>query len=120
MTTISTSVQQSLPRVSYVKAMDVWVFACLFFVCASLLEIALVNFLIQRRQKRSEQKVTTKNITSTEDESTESDIDGTVHKLSRFLFPLGFTVFNVVYWWWFLSKYSDNHKPRSPFSGRTG
>ncbi len=59
MTTISTSVQTTLPRVSYIKAMDVWAFSCLFFVCASLLEVALINYIKvneDRKQKANEKK----------------------------------------------------------------
>lgn len=43
MTTQSSNAVRGLTVVSYVKAMDVWVFACLFFVFAGLLEFAWVN-----------------------------------------------------------------------------
>uniref|UniRef100_A0A1I8IPI4 Neur_chan_LBD domain-containing protein n=1 Tax=Macrostomum lignano TaxID=282301 RepID=A0A1I8IPI4_9PLAT len=51
MTQASATVQK-LPRVSYVKAIDVWLFACLAFVVASLLEFALVNMIARRRERR--------------------------------------------------------------------
>ncbi len=59
MTTISTSVQTTLPRVSYIKAMDVWAFSCLFFVCASLIEVAIINYIKvneERKIKTNEKK----------------------------------------------------------------
>jgi len=44
MTTISTSMRASLPRISYIKAIDIYLVMCFVFVFAALLEYALVNF----------------------------------------------------------------------------
>ncbi|PAA68432.1 hypothetical protein BOX15_Mlig015474g1 [Macrostomum lignano] len=50
--TQSAATMQKLPRVSYIKAIDVWLFACLAFVVGSLLEFALVNMLARRQEQR--------------------------------------------------------------------
>ncbi|CAL8078483.1 unnamed protein product [Calicophoron daubneyi] len=41
--TQSAAILTQLPRVSYIKAMDIWVFVCLAFVVSSLLEFAAAN-----------------------------------------------------------------------------
>ncbi|KAK7098022.1 hypothetical protein V1264_004913 [Littorina saxatilis] len=49
MATQSSTVQSVLPRVSYVKAIDVWMATCMSFVFAALLEFAYVNVLSRRK-----------------------------------------------------------------------
>lgn len=59
MTTISTGVRSSLPRISYVKAIDIYLVMCFVFVFAALLEYAAVNYLYwgtrAKRRKRKNQ-----------------------------------------------------------------
>ncbi|XP_071951888.1 gamma-aminobutyric acid receptor subunit beta-3-like isoform X2 [Antedon mediterranea] len=58
MTTIS--VRQTLPRISYIKAIDIYLVTCFAFVFAALLEYALVNFSYWSLQKKKKQQEKTK------------------------------------------------------------
>ncbi|EDS40962.1 gamma-aminobutyric-acid receptor a beta subunit 1, 2, 3 [Culex quinquefasciatus] len=65
MTTISTGVRSSLPRISYVKAIDIYLVMCFVFVFAALLEYAAVNYTYwgarakkkSKKNKEQEKKV---------------------------------------------------------------
>jgi len=67
MTTISTGVRSSLPRISYVKAIDIYLVMCFVFVFAALLEYAAVNYLYwgSRAKRRNRKKQETKTKTET-------------------------------------------------------
>ena len=53
LTTQSTGSRDQLPRVSYVKAIDVWMSTCLVFAFASLIEFAIVNVWTRREARRA-------------------------------------------------------------------
>ncbi|CAD5114960.1 DgyrCDS3992 [Dimorphilus gyrociliatus] len=122
MTTQSTGARSSLPRVSYIKAIDVWMSVCLVFVFVSLLEFAVVN-VISRKEVRTIKPVRKPpplrkdldpetqwdqiNIVENGSDRREPpkvvDPEGKhkarkVDKISRKLFPIAFLLFNIIYW----------------------
>ena len=56
MTTISTGVRSSLPKISYVKAIDIYLVMCFVFVFAALLEYAAVNYMYWGQKKKAADK----------------------------------------------------------------
>lgn len=56
MTTLSTIARTSLPRVSYVTAMDLFVTVCFLFVFAALMEYAALNYYSSCRRPTAAKK----------------------------------------------------------------
>lgn len=56
MTTISTGVRSSLPRISYVKAIDIYLVMSFIFVFAALLEYAAVNYTYWGKRAKKKKK----------------------------------------------------------------
>ncbi|CAI2354865.1 unnamed protein product [Caenorhabditis sp. 36 PRJEB53466] len=73
------SIMKNLPRVSYIKAIDVWMLSSMTFVFLSLIELAIVGYKLQ--MQREKEHVIEK-----------------VDRIARFAFPAGFSIFNIIYW----------------------
>lgn len=61
MSTIITGVNASMPRVSYIKAVDIYLWVSFVFVFLSVLEYAAVNYLTtvqERKERKLREKVT--------------------------------------------------------------
>ncbi len=128
MTMWDTGSQGSLPRVSYITALDVWTSWCLIFVFASLVEVGIVNAMSQKTKHAEEpnmQNSSTMSVSpSTERQLNDMDIEmqmceeekkekrgfqkpkncskqskgQKVDEISRITFPVAFLLFNVAYW----------------------
>ncbi|XP_076446393.1 glycine receptor subunit alpha-4-like [Babylonia areolata] len=105
MTTQTSLAVSSLPKVSYVKAIDIWMATCLSFVFSSLLEFALVNVLERKSRRR---KASFRSELDSAPESSQELARSTsrvlakrraqrVDNISRCAFPFCFTCFCLVY-----------------------
>lgn len=134
MTTQISSVNASLPRVSYTKAIDIWMATCLLFVFAALIEFAIANVLSRKESMNgfffqnfhcrddvehghgSNQTETAMNRKSTPSKAEVAETDNNVlprsgfwyamimDSSSRIVFPLMFSLFNIIYWPSYLSS----------------
>ncbi|XP_041349964.1 glycine receptor subunit alpha-1-like isoform X2 [Gigantopelta aegis] len=122
-TTQSSGARAQLPRVPYIKAIDVWMSVCLVCVFAAYMEYAVVTVLSRRYKKSEKEKqmaiedaVSVTNIalqdgqngspptakgtkpSKTSDKNTGRIVD----KIARILFPTAFLIFNLIYWFYYL------------------
>ncbi|XP_022240333.1 glycine receptor subunit alphaZ1-like isoform X2 [Limulus polyphemus] len=124
----SSDQQSHLAPVSYVKALDVWMGTCTFFVFAALIEFTFVSYLARKRRNIQEVKtedgemkttlivpISSLNETLTnlptvanfKEVSTLMLLPARgcakrIDKTSRIVFPLGFLIFNTLYWPYYL------------------
>uniref|UniRef100_A0A3B3VJX4 Glycine receptor, alpha 4b n=1 Tax=Poecilia latipinna TaxID=48699 RepID=A0A3B3VJX4_9TELE len=122
MTTQSSGSRASLPKVSYVKAIDIWMAVCLLFVFAALLEYAAVNFVSRqhkeffRLRKKLKEHIGLSLSSAPEMDATPVFADlppglgfyeirrrfveraKRIDTISRAVFPMSFLMFNVLYW----------------------
>lgn len=57
MTTINTHLRETLPKIPYVKAIDVYLMGCFVFVFLALLEYAFVNYVFFGRGPQTQKKI---------------------------------------------------------------
>ncbi|CAD6194184.1 unnamed protein product [Caenorhabditis auriculariae] len=122
------NIMRNLPRVSYIKGIDVWMLVSMTFIFCSLLELAIVGFMVRDetagRRKATQKKLSreespqgilanekrfmfppgcTAVVSSTTSQSsawTPERIDS----ISSFMFPFSFFVFNIVYWSYYIQR----------------
>ncbi|KAJ8298287.1 hypothetical protein KUTeg_024818 [Tegillarca granosa] len=114
MATQGVGMMANLPRVSYIKAIDIWFGTCLLFVVAAFLEFAWVNTLSRVAKRKQPSSIETYNMDNLNEENekgkkinnnikkikylAKNDKARTVDKISRLTFPLLYAVFNAIYW----------------------
>jgi len=114
MTTKASSIRANLPKVSYVKAIDVWMLGCMMFVFTALLQYAYVNFIIRLKRHYSFVCKTCVDEMDTEklEEVRKSNfrIAKRYDVICRALFPIAFAIFNITFWAYYLNTNSFDFK----------
>ena len=81
------STRGSVPRVSYVSYLDIWMVTCIIFVFASMIEFTVVHtFYRYNRKTQGEQ----------------------IEKIMRIVLAFMFLVFNLVYWYLLYIAYIES------------
>ncbi|WKY08246.1 hypothetical protein Q1695_007616 [Nippostrongylus brasiliensis] len=125
------NIMRNLPRVSYIKAIDVWMLVSMTFIFCSLLELAIVGYKVRDESKLSS-KASKKEKPHVADGSPRGSClyekrfmfppgcnasgkscvvksspawpPEKIDSLSSIMFPLSFFVFNIVYWSYYLQR----------------
>ncbi|XP_037071238.1 glycine receptor subunit alpha-2-like [Pollicipes pollicipes] len=119
--TQSQALQKSLPPVSYMKASDVWMFACILSVFATLLEFTLSYRHYERRQRAAARVGPVECATRLGSSGGRhlcmrrrfllaARSPHFVDSMAKVIFPAAFTLFNVVYWLYFLDMRERRHR----------
>lgn len=114
----------SVPTVSYIKAVDIWMGVCLIFIFGTLLEFATLNYISRHNDKNKSEEVDEDSLL-VNDEGKDSMKTWTsryknfhtwllkfsrsrkIDVVSRIMFPVAFVIFNLAYWITYL-KQSDS------------
>ncbi|KAJ1356719.1 Acetylcholine-gated chloride channel subunit acc-2 [Parelaphostrongylus tenuis] len=97
------NIMRNLPRVSYIKAIDVWMLVSMTFIFCSLLELAIIGYKV-----RDEGKVIGKGISKKTRALSNGSPRGNSFYEKRFMYPPGYspsrTVTKIVYWSHYLQR----------------
>ena len=110
---ISYGVGSALPHVSYMKALDIFIFACISFISVALLEIGIAYFVPQSNGKCNgclikmapKKDIDEKYQNNGDGSEKSADIDSIpkLHYISRFVFPGAYFIFLAGYWIYYMS-----------------
>ncbi|KAL3076590.1 hypothetical protein niasHT_033455 [Heterodera trifolii] len=95
------SVVADLPKTSDIKAIDVMILMAMGFIFSSLIELAIVGFLVSNKSNHQIPHKCSENMICWKcPDATAKKID----KYSMIIFPVCFIVFNFWYWFIFMGR----------------
>ncbi|XP_022104632.1 glycine receptor subunit alpha-3-like [Acanthaster planci] len=111
-TTMTAGIQETLPVVTYAKAIDIWLVVCLMFVFFSLLEYGVANFLLIKQANKAaftasidDRSKRNRTLEGGPQESSQGQLmtADRMDRYARWLYPIAFLTFSVCYWIIFLT-----------------
>ena len=100
MTTLVTQTNASMPKISYMKSLDIYLEFCFAMVFAALIQYAIVGYLSHRSKNRVTDSDVVERFVSIEKNGFHNCKAIDLH--SRWLFPFTYFIFNFWYWTKFL------------------
>uniref|UniRef100_A0A8R1DLF8 Uncharacterized protein n=1 Tax=Caenorhabditis japonica TaxID=281687 RepID=A0A8R1DLF8_CAEJA len=118
------NIVKALPKASYVKAIDIWMFSCVGFIFFSLIELAIVAYNDKMHDQRlREARCSTGNIANilqngmgrnnqasrrsfveiSARRAKGSELGASIDRVASMLFPTMFALFNLIYWSYYLT-----------------
>ncbi|CAI2357724.1 unnamed protein product [Caenorhabditis sp. 36 PRJEB53466] len=110
---------RNLPRVSYIKAIDVWMLSGICFVFASLFELATIGFLMRdegRPPTKSSRSIKNASVRWQQQSNSKDEVQRKSQNIvycerldncSRLMFPVVFTFYNFIYWFVYMKSAMD-------------
>ncbi|TMS40079.1 hypothetical protein L596_006504 [Steinernema carpocapsae] len=86
------SIMRSLPRVSYIKAIDVWILVSMTFIFLSLMELAIVGHYLKQEDASSDKGISKAKVCRSE----------MIDRYAKLFFPAGYSIFNILYWYYYV------------------
>lgn len=107
------NIASGLPRVSYLRALDIWMTVCMLLTFLTLLEFAVVGFLEKKRTRLLESKKQSPHgpsngVAGPATPASTSMVDtlgSSIDAVAAKAFPLMFLAFNIAYWTYYLHSY---------------
>ncbi|CAK5081650.1 unnamed protein product [Meloidogyne enterolobii] len=95
------SIIRNLPRVSYIKAIDLWILCGMTFIFATLVELAAIGFKMRKEDGGSIKRF--KNLNNRQNRKTDVIVScERLDKFSRMAFPAIYALFNAFYWTYYM------------------
>jgi hypothetical protein len=117
--TLIWSTNASLPKISYVKSIDVYLVFCFIMTFLSVIEFGIVSYMNRSMKRESlkklnleRKKTALSNHTEISMEKFQDEIENksqskikasSIDNISRMLFPIVFLIFHIIYWTFYLS-----------------
>ncbi|CAD6191340.1 unnamed protein product [Caenorhabditis auriculariae] len=118
------NIVKSLPKASYVKAIDIWMFSCVGFIFCSLIELAIVAYndkMEDQRMRGSRHSLSNafvngstpmpyssrRNVMENARKPRLADLSASLDRVASMAFPAAFAVFNLAYWTYYLTSSTD-------------